>query len=134
MDLTAKPVLNYRAVLNEIRVLLAENREAFYDVSCTHLKLSKRLLNLSSQLQTVIDTIPYYDLLASHLDHKFPPRIEVEKICEYLNTIAYQMGNKQRNTILVYDLNLEITRFIKDHTLFGKAAAFKNGNSWRRST
>ena len=123
MDLTAKPVSNYRAVLNEIRVLVIENREAFYDVSCTHLKLSKRLLNLSSQLQAVVDTIPYYDLLASHLHHKFPPRIEIEKICEYLNSIAYQMGKKQRNTILVYDLNLEIMRFIKDHSLSGKATA-----------
>lgn len=123
MDLTAKPVSNYRAVLYAISAFLAENREAFYDVSCCHLKLSKRLTNLSSQLQAVIDTIPFYDLLASHLDHKFPQREQIVKICGYLDAIAGQIGKKQRDTILIYDLNLEISQFLKEQTLFRNASA-----------
>ncbi len=122
MDLSAKPVSNYRAVLNEISAFITENREEFYDVSRCHLKLSKRLQNLSSQLQAVIDTIPYYDLLSSHLDHKFPPRKEIEKICGYLDTIACQMDKQHRDTILIYDLNLEITSFLKESSLTGKAS------------
>ncbi|NGP77900.1 hypothetical protein G3570_14725 [Balneolaceae bacterium YR4-1] len=116
MDLTARPVSNYRAVLREIRTFITDHREAFYDVSCCHSKLSKRLQNLSSQLETVIDNIPYYDLMASHLEHKFPPRKEINKICGYLDAIACQMGSEQRDTILIYDLNLEIMRFFKENS------------------
>lgn len=122
MDLTARPVSNYRAVLREICTFFTDNREAFYDVSCCHLKLSKRLQNLSSQLQTVIDDIPFYDLLASHLEHKFPPRKEINRICGYLDAIACQMSKEHRDTILIYDLNLEITRFLKEHLLSGEAS------------
>lgn len=117
MDLTARPVSNYRAVVREIGAFITDNREAFYDVSCCHLKLSKRLQNLSSQLQAVIDTIPFYDLLSFHLDHKFPPRKEINNICAYLDIIACQMSKEQRNTILIYDLNLEIMRFLKKNSL-----------------
>lgn len=124
MDLTAKPVLNYQSVLNEISTFLKDFREEFYDVTRSHPKLSKRLNNLSTQLQAVIDTIPFYDLLADHLEEKFPPRKEILKICGYLNTIAFQMAKQHRDTILIYDLNLEINRFLKQNRLSGKAAAY----------
>ena len=122
MDLTARPVSNYRAILSEIRLCLSAHRESFYDVSCCDMKLSKRLKNLSSQLMAVIDTIPYYDLLSSHLDHKFPPRKEIIRICSYLDTIACQMSKKRRDTILIYDLNLEISRFFKENSLTGEVS------------
>lgn len=124
MDLTAKPVLKYQSVLNEIDAFLKEFRQDFYDVTQSHIKLSKRLNNLSNQLQTVIDIIPFYDLLSDHLEEKFPPKKEVLKICGYLNTIASQIANQQRDTILIYDLHLEINRFLNQNRLSGKAATY----------